>query len=149
MLGGKPVIRGTRLAVEFVLGLLADGWTREQLRENYLQLTDEALRAARAMMSSRRASRLPAHHQARRAPGLGASRRVQLRRGRRGPFAAVLPTGAVALSLVDESEAAERLRDSCMVWAERPLLDGEGSPAGRRGRRAWASAAGGAGGPEL
>ena len=45
-LGGKPVIRGTRLAVEFVPRLLADGWTREQLRENYPQLTDEALRAA-------------------------------------------------------------------------------------------------------
>jgi len=46
VLGGKPVIRGTRLAVESVLGLLADGWIREQLRENYPQLTDEALRAA-------------------------------------------------------------------------------------------------------
>jgi uncharacterized protein (DUF433 family) len=46
VLGGKPVIKGTRLAVEFVLGLLADGWTREQLRANYPQLTDEALRAA-------------------------------------------------------------------------------------------------------
>ena len=46
VLGGKPVIKGTRLAVEFVLGLLADGWTREQLRTNYPQLTDEALRAA-------------------------------------------------------------------------------------------------------
>lgn len=46
VLGGKPVIKGTRLAVEFVLGLLADGWTREQLRANYPQLTDDALRAA-------------------------------------------------------------------------------------------------------
>jgi len=36
MLGGKPVIAGSRLAVDFVLGLLAEGWT---------QLTDEALRA--------------------------------------------------------------------------------------------------------
>jgi uncharacterized protein (DUF433 family) len=46
ILGGTPVIKGTRLAVEFVLGLLANGWTREQLRTNYPQLTDEALRAA-------------------------------------------------------------------------------------------------------
>lgn len=45
VLGGTPVIRGTRLPVEFVLSLLADGWTREQLRENYPQLTDDALRA--------------------------------------------------------------------------------------------------------
>ena len=43
--GGKPVIRGTRLAVDFVLGLLAAGWTREQLAANYPGLTDEALRA--------------------------------------------------------------------------------------------------------
>lgn len=43
--GGKPVIKGTRLAVDFVLSLLAAGWTREQLRENYPQLSDEALLA--------------------------------------------------------------------------------------------------------
>ena len=43
--GGKPVIRGTRLAVDFVLDLLAAGWTREQLTANYPGLTDEALRA--------------------------------------------------------------------------------------------------------
>jgi uncharacterized protein (DUF433 family) len=45
VLGGKPVIRGTRLSVEFVLGLLAEGWSREQLHANYPQLTDDALRA--------------------------------------------------------------------------------------------------------
>lgn len=45
IVGGKPVIRGTRLAVDFVLTLLAEGWTREQLRESYPQLTDEALLA--------------------------------------------------------------------------------------------------------
>jgi uncharacterized protein (DUF433 family) len=31
--------------VEFVLGLLAEGWSREQLHANYPQLTDDALRA--------------------------------------------------------------------------------------------------------
>jgi len=45
VLGGKPVIKGTRLSVEFVLGLLAEGWSLEKLRANYPQLTDEALRA--------------------------------------------------------------------------------------------------------
>jgi uncharacterized protein (DUF433 family) len=45
VLGGKPVIRGTRLAVEFVLGLLAEGWSQEQLRANYPQLSNEAIRA--------------------------------------------------------------------------------------------------------
>jgi len=42
---GKPVVKGTRLAVDFILGLLAEGWTRDQLRVNYPQLTDEALQA--------------------------------------------------------------------------------------------------------
>ncbi len=27
VLAGKPVIRGTRLSVEFVIGLMADGWS--------------------------------------------------------------------------------------------------------------------------
>jgi uncharacterized protein (DUF433 family) len=45
VLGGKPVVKGTRLAVDFLLGLLAQGWTREQLGQNYPQLTDDALRA--------------------------------------------------------------------------------------------------------
>ena len=45
ILGGKPVIKGTRLAVDFVLQLLADGWSRDDLRENYPQLSDDALRA--------------------------------------------------------------------------------------------------------
>lgn len=26
---GKPVVQGTRLAVDFILDLLAEGWTRE------------------------------------------------------------------------------------------------------------------------
>lgn len=37
--GGKPVVRGTRLAVEFLLGLLAGGWSSEQILDNYPQLT--------------------------------------------------------------------------------------------------------------
>lgn len=45
VLAGKPVVRGTRLAVDFLMGLLASGWTREQVLDSYPQLTDEALRA--------------------------------------------------------------------------------------------------------
>jgi uncharacterized protein (DUF433 family) len=41
---GKPVIRGTRLSVEFVLELLASGWTEDQILENY-PITPEALQA--------------------------------------------------------------------------------------------------------
>ncbi|HEY7213078.1 MAG TPA: DUF433 domain-containing protein [Thermoanaerobaculia bacterium] len=45
---GKPVVKGTRLSVEFLLGLLAAGWTQEQILENYPTLTSEALRAVLA-----------------------------------------------------------------------------------------------------
>lgn len=45
VLAGKPVVRGTRLGVDFLLGLLAAGWTPEQLLASYPQLTPVALRA--------------------------------------------------------------------------------------------------------
>ncbi|HEX5760003.1 MAG TPA: DUF433 domain-containing protein [Thermoanaerobaculia bacterium] len=45
IVGGKPVVKGTRLAVEFLLGLFAAGWTLEQVLENYPALSPEALRA--------------------------------------------------------------------------------------------------------
>ncbi len=45
ILVGKPVVKGTRLSVEFLLGLFAAGWTEEQFLENYPNLTPEALRA--------------------------------------------------------------------------------------------------------
>jgi uncharacterized protein (DUF433 family) len=45
VLGGKPVARGTRLAVDFILGLFASGWTTQQIIENYPDLTPESLRA--------------------------------------------------------------------------------------------------------
>ncbi|CAN5700611.1 hypothetical protein BH23CHL2_BH23CHL2_10000 [soil metagenome] len=35
ILSGKPVVRGTRLSVELLLGLLAAGWTDEQILESY------------------------------------------------------------------------------------------------------------------
>jgi uncharacterized protein (DUF433 family) len=45
VLGGRPVVRGTRLAVDFLLGLFAAGWTQQEVLENYRGLTPEALRA--------------------------------------------------------------------------------------------------------
>ena len=42
---GKPVVKGTRLSVEFILGLFAEGWTEQQVIENYPTLTKESLRA--------------------------------------------------------------------------------------------------------
>ena len=35
VLAGKPVIRGTRLSVEFVIGLMADGWSEADILGNY------------------------------------------------------------------------------------------------------------------
>lgn len=41
ILVGKPVIRGTRLAVEFIVDLLAEGWTEAQIIENYPGITHD------------------------------------------------------------------------------------------------------------
>jgi uncharacterized protein (DUF433 family) len=38
VLVGKPLIRGTRLSVEFILDLLANDWTIEQILSEYPQL---------------------------------------------------------------------------------------------------------------
>ncbi len=43
---GKPTIKGTRLSVEHIIGLLAQGWTESQLLENYPHLSVESLHAA-------------------------------------------------------------------------------------------------------
>ncbi|EGJ34299.1 MULTISPECIES: DUF433 domain-containing protein [Moorena] len=42
---GKPVVKGTRLSVEFILGLFAAGWTELQILESYPTLTTESIRA--------------------------------------------------------------------------------------------------------
>jgi uncharacterized protein (DUF433 family) len=42
---GKPVIKGARLAVDFIIGLFAAGWTEQQVLDNYPTLTHQALRA--------------------------------------------------------------------------------------------------------
>ena len=38
---GKPVIKGTRLSVEFVVGLLAQGWSETDVLKNYPGHTHE------------------------------------------------------------------------------------------------------------
>lgn len=46
VLSGKPVLRGTRLAMEFILELLAERWTHEQILHNYPRLSDDDIWAA-------------------------------------------------------------------------------------------------------
>jgi uncharacterized protein (DUF433 family) len=51
ILVGKPVVKGTRLAVEFVIELLAQGWSEEQILYNYPQLAREDILACLAYAS--------------------------------------------------------------------------------------------------
>jgi uncharacterized protein (DUF433 family) len=50
VLGGKPVVKGTRISVEFLLELFASGATRSDVLKSYPHLTaedvEEALRYA-------------------------------------------------------------------------------------------------------
>ena len=48
ILGGKPVIKGTRLAVAFILDLLEQGWDEKEVLENYPSLAREDIEACRA-----------------------------------------------------------------------------------------------------
>ena len=45
ILAGKPVIRGTRLAVEFILELLASGQSEQEILANYPGVTHEDILA--------------------------------------------------------------------------------------------------------
>lgn len=48
VLAGKPVIRGTRLSVEFIIGLMADGWAERDILESYPGITHEDIIACLA-----------------------------------------------------------------------------------------------------
>ena len=64
ILVGKPVVKGTRLAVEFIIGLLAQGWPESEILRNYPGLTHENILAclsyAGAMLGSEKVYPLPA-----------------------------------------------------------------------------------------
>ena len=51
VLVGKPVVKGTRMAVEFVVDLLARGWTIPQVLQEYDHLTEADVRACLAYAS--------------------------------------------------------------------------------------------------
>ena len=37
---GKPIIKGTRLSIEHLVNLFAQGWSEQQILENYPSLTN-------------------------------------------------------------------------------------------------------------
>lgn len=52
VLTGKPVVRGTRLAVEHIIDLLAQGWAQAEVLSNYPGLTPEDIHACLAYASA-------------------------------------------------------------------------------------------------
>jgi len=53
ILVGKPTVRGTRLSVEFIVDLLAQGWSEESILQNYPKLTHEDIQACLHYASAR------------------------------------------------------------------------------------------------
>ena len=52
ILAGKPVVKGTRLTVDFVLSLFAAGWTESQVLDSYPGLNREALQGVFAFAAA-------------------------------------------------------------------------------------------------
>jgi uncharacterized protein (DUF433 family) len=52
ILCGKPVVKGTRLAVEFVVDLLAQGWSAADVLKNYPGVTQDDILACLAYASA-------------------------------------------------------------------------------------------------
>ena len=48
ILGGKPIVEGTRLSVEHILGLLASGMSNQEIISDYPELSEESIRAVLA-----------------------------------------------------------------------------------------------------
>lgn len=45
VLVGKPVVKGTRLSVDFIISLLAQGWPEQEILRNYPGLLHEDIQA--------------------------------------------------------------------------------------------------------
>lgn len=54
ILVGKPVVKGTRLAVEFIIELLAQGWSQVEILQNYPDLTQDDIQACLKYASARK-----------------------------------------------------------------------------------------------
>lgn len=48
---GKPVIKGTRISVEFILERLANGWTEQKILKSYPHLKKEDIQAVFAYLN--------------------------------------------------------------------------------------------------
>lgn len=46
ILGGKPIIKGTRISVEFILELYASGASKDDILRGYPHLTEDDIHAA-------------------------------------------------------------------------------------------------------
>lgn len=53
ILTGKPIVKGTRLSVEFIVGLLAQGWSHADILSNYPGLASEDILACLAYAQER------------------------------------------------------------------------------------------------
>ncbi len=64
VLVGKPVVRGTRLSVDFLLGLMGQGWSEAEILRNYPGLAREDLLAClqyASQLGRIRMRKLPIH----------------------------------------------------------------------------------------
>ncbi len=63
ILVGKPILKGTRLAVEFIIDLLAQGWTTDEILRNYpgIEIVDiqACLNYASALLKAEKVYALP------------------------------------------------------------------------------------------
>lgn len=53
ILVGKPVVKGTRISVELILGWLGNGWTFEQILESYPHIERDDILAALAFAADK------------------------------------------------------------------------------------------------
>jgi len=63
ILVGKPIIRDTRLTVEFIIDLLAQGWSTDEILRNYPGISVEDIQAclsyARAALNAEKVYAIP------------------------------------------------------------------------------------------
>jgi len=53
ILVGKPVIKGTRISIEFLLSLFSKGWTERQIMEEYRSITMESLEIVKSLYTKK------------------------------------------------------------------------------------------------